>query len=62
MAMYLYQRIAGATLDEIARYSGLTHRGGISFGLHQVRQMRAESGSLDKRIEAITKRYLNQDT
>lgn len=33
------KRIAGVTLDEIAGYFGLTHRGGVSFVLHQVKQM-----------------------
>jgi len=55
VAMYLCQRIAGATLDEIAAYFGLTHRGGVSFVLHQVKQMRAEDGRLDRRIEEIAK-------
>lgn len=62
VAMYLCQRIAESTLDEIAGYFGLTHRGGVSFVLQQIKQMRAENKRLDKRIEAIAKNLLKQDT
>lgn len=62
VAMYLCQRVAGATLDEIAGHFGLTHRGGVSFVLHRIKQMRAENSGLDKRIEAIAKSLLKQDT
>lgn len=62
VAMYLCQRVAGATLDEIAGYFGLSHRGGVSFVLHQIRQARAENRGLDRRIEQIAKNLLKQDT
>jgi len=62
VAMYLCQRVGGATLDEIAGYFGLTHRGGVSFVLHQIKHQKAENDRLGRQIEKITRNLLKQDT
>lgn len=61
IAMYLCQRIAGAKLDEIANSFGLTHRGSVSFVLHQIKKTITQDKKIRKRIALISQYLLKQN-
>ena len=55
LAMYLSQEVTGATLQEIAEYFGLGHRGSVSYNNHVIRARLKQEPSLRITLDEIIK-------
>lgn len=55
LAMYLSQQVTGATLQEIAEYYNLGHRGSVSHNNHVIRARLKDESALRVRLDEIIK-------
>ena len=61
LAMYLSQELSGATLQDIADYFNLSHRGSVSYITHQIKNKCKNDRGCNKKVNELIAYVVKQD-